>query len=133
MIITYLLYKLLFEPISTLSIDILSKIRDTAFMEMYGIDRIRTEIELNEDAYESGEISRNEYEKRESLLLRRLERAEELEKAIGKDKALYESGRITREEFEARRSDVVDTLEKKWRSKVKKEEEDKNEKNGKRQ
>ena len=115
----YLLYKLLIEPVSRLSIDLLRKIRDVAFVETYELEKVKAELEVNEDAYDSGEISEQEYEKRKSVLMRRLELAERLEEETGKDRVLYESGRLTKEEFERRRSDAIDKIEREWRSKSK--------------
>ncbi|MDI6860323.1 MAG: gas vesicle protein GvpG [Methanocellales archaeon] len=92
---------------------VLEKIRDMAYVETYDLEGVKLEMEANEELYETGEITREEYEKRKSELMKKLERAERLEEALKGDRELYETGKITKEEFERRRSGTIDKL---WRA-----------------
>lgn len=57
---------------------IVDKIRERAEQEMYDPEMIRAALKEEELLYEAGEITEEEYEKRKSSLMRRLERAEQL-------------------------------------------------------
>ena len=52
----------------------LEKIRDTAYQEMYDPEKIKEELKINEMLYELGEISKEKYEKRKSDLTHILEK-----------------------------------------------------------
>lgn len=66
---------------------IVDKIRERAEQEMYDPEMIRAALKEEELLYEAGEITEEEYEKRKSSLMRRLERAEQLKKERSKERS----------------------------------------------
>ncbi|MEN4069456.1 MAG: gas vesicle protein GvpG [Methanobacterium sp.] len=53
---------------------VLEKIRDTAYQEMYDPEKIKEEMKINQMLYELGEISKEKYEKRKIDLTHILEK-----------------------------------------------------------
>lgn len=111
MVFSYLAYKLLIEPTTELSTQILKKIRDLAYLEVYDPEKIKAALEENKLLYEAEEITKEDYEKINSELSKRLEITKSLEKPLKEIKTLYESGKITKEKYERRRSEIIDEFD----------------------
>lgn len=69
----YLLYQILIEPTAKICKNIVEKIRDMAENELYGEDKIKTEIVKLQMMLEMDEITEEQYDKAESILMKRLE------------------------------------------------------------
>ena len=69
----YLLYQILVAPTAMISKNIIEKIRDMAENELYGEDKIKTEIVKLQMMLEMDEITEEQYNEAESILMKRLE------------------------------------------------------------
>jgi len=69
----YLLYQILIEPTAKICKNIVEKIADMAEGELYGEDKIKTEIVKLQMMLEMDEITEEQYDKAESILMKRLE------------------------------------------------------------
>jgi hypothetical protein len=69
----YLLYQILVEPTAKICKNIVEKITDMAENELYGEDKIKTEIVKLQMMLETGEITEEQYNKEEDVLMKRLE------------------------------------------------------------
>lgn len=69
----YLLYQILVEPTAQICKNIVEKIRDMAEGELYGEDKIKTEIVKLQMMLEMDEITEEQYDEAESILMKRLE------------------------------------------------------------
>jgi len=69
----FLLYQILIKPTAMISKNIIEKIRDMAENELYGEDKIKTEIVKLQMMLEMDEITEEQYNEAESILMKRLE------------------------------------------------------------
>jgi len=69
----YLLYQILVEPTAKICKNIVEKIMDMAENELYGEDKIKTEIVKLQMMLEMEEITQEQYNKEEDILMKRLE------------------------------------------------------------
>ena len=69
----YLLYQILVAPTAKICKNIVEKITDMAENELYGEDKIKTEIVKLQMMLETGEITEEQYNKEEDVLMKRLE------------------------------------------------------------
>ena len=69
----YLLYQVLIEPTVKICKNIVEKITDMAENELYGEDKIKTEIVKLQMMLEMDEITEEQYDKAEGILMKRLE------------------------------------------------------------
>jgi len=69
----YLLYQILVEPTAKICKNIVEKITDMAEGELYGEDKIKTEIVKLQMMLEMDEITEEQYDEAESILMKRLE------------------------------------------------------------
>ena len=69
----YLLYQVLIEPTVKICKNIVEKIRDMAENELYGEDKIKTEIVKLQMMLEMDEITEEQYDEAEGILMKRLE------------------------------------------------------------
>ena len=69
----YLLYQVLVEPTAKICKNIVEKIRDMAENELYGEDKIKEELVKLQMMLETGEITEEQYNKEEDILMKRLE------------------------------------------------------------
>ena len=69
----YLLYQILVEPTAKICKNILEKITDMAENELYGEDKIKEELVKLQMMLETGEITEEQYNKEEDILMKRLE------------------------------------------------------------
>ena len=69
----YLLYQILVAPTAKICKNIVEKITDMAEGELYGEDKIKTEIVKLQMMLEMDEITEEQYEEAESILMKRLE------------------------------------------------------------
>ena len=69
----YLLYQILVAPTAKICKNIVEKIRDMAENELYGEDKIKTEIVKLQMMLEMDEITEKQYDEAESILMKRLE------------------------------------------------------------
>ena len=69
----YLLYQILVAPTAKICKNIVEKITDMAESELHGEDKIKTEIVKLQMMLEMDEITEEQYNEAESILLRRLE------------------------------------------------------------
>ena len=69
----YLLYEIFIEPTAKICKNILEKIRDMAENELYGEDKIKEELVKLQMMLETGEITEEQYNKEEDILMKRLE------------------------------------------------------------
>jgi len=69
----YLLYQILVEPTAKICKNIVEKITDMAEGELYGEDKIKTEIVKLQMMLEMDEITEEQYEEAEGILMKRLE------------------------------------------------------------
>ena len=69
----FLLYQILIKPTAMISKNIIEKIRDMAENELYGEDKIKTEIVKLQMMLEMDEITEEQYDQAESILMKRLE------------------------------------------------------------
>ena len=69
----YLLYQILVAPTAKICKNIVEKITDMAEGELYGEDKIKTEIVKLQMMLEMDEITEEQYDEAESILMKRLE------------------------------------------------------------
>jgi len=69
----YLLYQILVEPTAKICKNIVEKIMDMAENELYGEDKIKTELVKLQMMLEMEEITQEQYNKEEDILMKRLE------------------------------------------------------------
>jgi len=69
----YLLYQILVAPTAKICKNIVEKITDMAENELYGEDKIKTEIVKLQMMLEMDEITEEQYNKEEDILMKRLE------------------------------------------------------------
>ena len=69
----YLLYQILVEPTAKICKNIVEKITDMAENELYGEDKIKEELVKLQMMLETGEITEEQYNKEEDILMKRLE------------------------------------------------------------
>jgi len=69
----FLLYKILVEPTAKICKNIVEKIRDMAENELYGEDKIKTELVKLQMMLEMEEITQEQYNEAEGILMKRLE------------------------------------------------------------
>ncbi|MDP3012120.1 MAG: gas vesicle protein GvpG [Candidatus Hydromicrobium sp.] len=69
----YLLYQILVAPTAKICKNIVEKITDMAENELYGEDKIKTEIVKLQMMLEMEEITQEQYDEAESILMKRLE------------------------------------------------------------
>jgi hypothetical protein len=69
----YLLYQILVAPTAKICKNIVEKITDMAENELYGEDKIKTEIVKLQMMLEMDEITEEQYDEAESILMKRLE------------------------------------------------------------
>ena len=69
----YLLYEIFVEPTAKICKNILEKIRDMAENELYGEDKIKEELVKLQMMLEMDEITEEQYNEAESILMKRLE------------------------------------------------------------
>lgn len=69
----YLLYQILVAPTAKICKNIVEKITDMAENELYGEDKIKTEIAKLQMMLEMDEITEEQYDEAESILMKRLE------------------------------------------------------------
>jgi hypothetical protein len=69
----YLLYQILVEPTAKICKNIVEKIRDMAENELYGEDKIKEELVKLQMMLEMEEITEEQYDKTEGILMKRLE------------------------------------------------------------
>lgn len=69
----YLLYQILIEPTAKICKNIVEKIRDMAENELYGEDKIKTELVRIQMMLEMDEITQEQYNEAEGILMKRLE------------------------------------------------------------
>jgi len=69
----YLLYQILISPIAKIGKNIVEKIMDMAENELYGEDKIKEELVKLQMMLEMDEITEEQYNKAEDILMKRLE------------------------------------------------------------
>jgi len=69
----YLLYQILVAPTAKICKNIVEKIRDMAENELYGEDKIKTELVKLQMMLEMEEITPEQYNEAEGILMKRLE------------------------------------------------------------
>ena len=69
----YLLYQILVEPTAKICKNIVEKIANMAENELYGEDKIKTELENLKMMLEKDEITEEQYDEAEGVLMKRLE------------------------------------------------------------
>jgi len=69
----YLLYEIFIKPTVEIGKNVLEKITDMAENELYGEDKIKAEIVKLQMMLETGEITKEQYNKEEDILMKRLE------------------------------------------------------------
>jgi len=69
----YLVYKIFIEPTAKICKNTLEKIRDMAEDELYGEDKIKEKLVKLQMMLETGEITEEQYNKEEDILMKRLE------------------------------------------------------------
>ncbi len=69
----YLLYQILVAPTAKICKNIIEKIRDMAENELYGEDKIKEELVKLQMMLEIGEITEEQYNETEGILMKRLE------------------------------------------------------------
>ena len=69
----YLLYQILVEPTAKVCKNIVEKIVDMAENELYGEDKIKTELAKLQMMLEMDEITEEQYDEAEGVLMKRLE------------------------------------------------------------
>ena len=69
----YLLYQILVAPTAKICKNIVEKITDMAENELYGEDKVKAEIVKLQMMLETGEITEEQYNKEEDILMKRLE------------------------------------------------------------
>ncbi|MCG2788415.1 MAG: gas vesicle protein GvpG [Actinomycetia bacterium] len=69
----FLLYQILIKPTAMISKNIVEKIMDMAENELYGEDKIKTEIVKLQMMLEMDEITEEQYDEAEGILMKRLE------------------------------------------------------------
>ena len=69
----YLLYQILVAPTAKICKNIVEKITDMAEGELYGEDKIKTEIVKLQMMLEMDEITEEQYDEAEGILMKRLE------------------------------------------------------------
>jgi hypothetical protein len=69
----YLLYQILVAPTAKICKNIVEKITDMAENELYGEDKIKEELVKLQMMLETGEITEEQYNKEEDILMKRLE------------------------------------------------------------
>jgi len=69
----YLLYQILVEPTAKICKNIVEKIRDMAENELYGEDKIKEELVKLQMMLEIEEITPEQYNEAEGILMKRLE------------------------------------------------------------
>lgn len=69
----FLLYKIFVEPTAKICKNIVEKIRDMAENELYGEDKIKTELVKLQMMLEMDEITQEQYNEAEDILMKRLE------------------------------------------------------------
>ena len=69
----YLLYQIFIEPTAKICKNIVEKIRDMAENELYGEDKIKTELVKLQMMLEMDEITEEQYDEAEGILIKRLE------------------------------------------------------------
>ena len=69
----YLLYQILVEPTAKICKNIVEKITDMAENELYGEDKIKTEIVKLQMMLEMEEMTQEQYDEAEGALMKRLE------------------------------------------------------------
>ncbi len=69
----YLLYQILVEPTAKVCKNIVEKIVDMAENELYGEDKIKTELVKLQMMLEMDEITEEQYDEAEGVLMKRLE------------------------------------------------------------
>ena len=69
----YLLYQILVEPTAKICKNIVEKIADMAENELYGEDKIKTELAKLQMMLEMDEITEEQYDEAEGVLMKRLE------------------------------------------------------------
>jgi len=69
----YLLYQILVEPTAKICKNIVEKIADMAENELYGEDKIKTELVKLQMMLEMDEITEEQYDEAEGVLMKRLE------------------------------------------------------------
>ncbi len=73
----FLFYKILLEPTAKICKNIVEKIRDMAENELYGEDKIKTELVKLQMMLEMDEITQEQYNEAEDILMKRLEESSE--------------------------------------------------------
>ena len=71
----YLLYQILVEPTAKVCKNIVEKIVDMAENELYGEDKIKTELAKLQMMLEMDEITEEQYDEAEGVLMKRLEKS----------------------------------------------------------
>ena len=71
----FLLYQILIKPTAMISKNIVEKIMDMAENELYGEDKIKTEIVKLQMMLEMDEITEEQYDEAEGILMKRLEKS----------------------------------------------------------
>jgi len=71
----YLLYQILVEPTAKICKNIVEKIADMAENELYGEDKIKTELVKLQMMLEMDEITEEQYDEAEGVLMKRLEKS----------------------------------------------------------
>ena len=69
----YLLYQIFIEPTAKICKNIVEKIRDMAESELYGEDKIKEELVKLQMMLEMEEITQEQYNEAEGILMKRLE------------------------------------------------------------
>ena len=69
----YLLYQILVEPTAKVCKNIVEKIADMGENELYGEDKIKTELAKLQMMLEMDEITEEQYDEAEGVLMKRLE------------------------------------------------------------
>ena len=69
----YLLYQILVEPTAKICKNIVEKIADMGENELYGEDKIKTELAKLQMMLEMDEITEEQYDEAEGALMKRLE------------------------------------------------------------
>jgi hypothetical protein len=69
----YLLYQVFISPIVKIGKNIVEKIRDMAENELYGEDKIKEELVKLQMMLEMDEITEEQYDEAEGILMKRLE------------------------------------------------------------
>jgi len=69
----YLLYKIFISPIAKIGKNIVEKIKDMAENELYGEDKIKEELVKLQMMLEMDEITEEQYNEAEGILMKRLE------------------------------------------------------------